>query len=293
MRPIFGALATLATLGMTSPLPAQPDPLAGSPSRFTTLDGARVHYKSLGTGRAAVVLIHCWACDMNVWRAQVPVLEGRVRIIALDLPGHGRSDKPAVSYTMEHFARAVQAVLRAAGVERGYLVGHSMGVPVAREFLRLYPTMTAGFVAVDGWLVSPGLDPAAAERQAKLFEGPGVAELFVQMIEPMFPSPDHAVIRQQLIRTAQATPQHVVASAMRGMLDPAIWRDQPIGVPLLVVIAKGPNWPADYQARVRRLNPDLEYEELEGVHHFLMLERPDLFNPLLIQFLRGLGALAG
>lgn len=272
---------------------AQGDPLAQSPSRFTTLDGARIHYKSLGTGRSAVVLIHCWACDMNVWQAQVPPLEGRVRIIALDLPGHGRSDKPGVAYTMAHFAAAVHAVLRAAGVDHAYLVGHSMGVPVAREFLRLYPAMTAALVAVDGWLVSPGLDAAAAERQAKLFEGPDTPKLFAQMIEPMFPAADQAALRQRVLRTALATPQHVVAGSMRGMLDPTIWRDEPIGVPLLVVVAKGPNWPADYQARIRRLHADADYEELEGVHHFLMLERPDLFNPLLIQFLRGLNALIG
>ena len=285
-------LIVFSTLGASSPAVGQDDALVKAPSRFATLDGARIHYKSIGTGRSAVVFVHCWACDMNVWQAQIPLLEGRVRLIAVDLPGHGRSDKPATGYTMEHFARAVNAVLEAAGVERAYLVGHSMGVAVARDFVRRYPGKTSGLVVVDGWLVAPGVDSAAVARQVKLFEGPGAAAVFEQMISPMFPAPEQAAAKRQVLQTARATPQHVVQASFRGMLDPAIWRDQPISVPLLVVMAMGPNWPADYRSRVLKLNPDAEYEELDGVHHFLMLERPDLFNPLLVQFLVGVGALA-
>jgi len=51
--------------------------------------------------------------------------------------------------------------------------------------------------------------------------------------------------------------------------------------------------PPAYRAHVRDLVPDLRYEELDQVHHFLMLERPDLFNPLLIEFLRAQGVLKG
>ncbi|MFN0181241.1 MAG: alpha/beta fold hydrolase [Gemmatimonadales bacterium] len=283
----------LAAIAVPTVAVGQGDVLASAPSRFATLDGSRVHYKSIGTGRTAVVLVHCWACDLNVWRTQVPVLEGRVRIIAIDLPGHGRSDKPTVAYTMAHFARATNAVLEASGVERAVVVGHSMGVPVVREFLRRYPAKVVGMVAVDGRLVSPGIDSASVERQVKLFEGPGAAAAFEQMIAPMFPAADQAALKRQVLQTARSTPQHVVQSSFRGMMDPAIWRDDPIPVPLLLIMAKGPNWPPDYRTRIQKLFPDAEYEELDGVHHFLMLERPDLFNPLLIQFLRGLGALAG
>jgi pimeloyl-ACP methyl ester carboxylesterase len=274
-------------------LAAQTDALTRVPSRFASIEGLRVHYKSIGSGRTAVVLVHCWACDLQVWRAQVAALDGRVRVIAVDLPGHGRSDKPVRAYSMPFFARAVNAVFESAGVERGVLVGHSMGVPIVREFARLFPNRTDALVAVDGWLVWPGLDSAAVERQVKLFEGPELSRSLEQMIAPMFPNPDQATLRRQVTQTALATPQHVVQGAMRGMLDRSSWRNDPIAVPALVVMAKGPSWPADYRARVLKLGADIRYEELEGVHHFLMLERPDLFNALLIEFLNSLGVLAG
>jgi pimeloyl-ACP methyl ester carboxylesterase len=285
------AATALVATSAVAPGQAQTEALARVPSRFATVEGIRVHYKSLGTGRSAVVLVHCWACDIGVWREQVPALDGRVRVLAIDLPGHGRSDKPVRAYSMAFFAKAVNAVMESAAVDRAILVGHSMGVPVVREMARQFGPKVQAVVLIDGWLVSPGLDSAAIERQVKLFEGPELARSFEQMITPMFPQPGQAGLRQQVIRTAQATPQHVVQASMRGMLDPAIWRNDPIPVPTLVVMAKGPNWPPDYRARVARVVPDLRYEELEQVHHFLMLERPDLFNPLLIEFLRSLGAL--
>src|SRR4029450_4289348 len=98
-------------------------------SRFTMLDGARIHYVNYGKGGEALVLIHGWTCNLDNWRDQFPDFAKRNRVIAIDLPGHGQSDKPQLSYTMDLFARAVDAVLQDAKVKRAVLVGHSMGTP--------------------------------------------------------------------------------------------------------------------------------------------------------------------
>ena len=270
---------------------AQADLLTRAPSRFAFLDGVRIHYKSLHSGRTAVVFVHGWACDLTVWRFQMAVLEQRARVLTLDLPGHGRSDKPVRAYTMEFFARAVNAVMEAAGVDQAVLVGHSMGTPIVRQFSRLFPTKTIGLVVVDGALKPPGLDSGGIERQVKQFSGPGLAVLWEQMITPLLPGPELDAVRRQVIKTAQSTPEHVVTGSIRGMMDPRIWTADTIRVPVLVVMAKGPNWPLAYRAYVKSHVPDLRYEELDGVHHFLMLERPDLFNPLLIGFLESQGLL--
>src|SRR3954452_12426731 len=93
-------------------------------------DGAKVHYESFGKGADALVFIHGWTCDGTFWRGQSPVYE-KQRSILIDLPGHGQSARPDVAYTQERFARAVDAVLRDAKVERAVVIGHSMGGPVA------------------------------------------------------------------------------------------------------------------------------------------------------------------
>jgi pimeloyl-ACP methyl ester carboxylesterase len=283
-------VAALAAAAAT-PAGAQPDPLDRAPSRFATFDGMRLHFKSLGTGRTAVVFVHCWACDMTVWRHQVEAVAGRARVVLLDLPGHGRSGKPEIEYSLALFARAVNAVLETSGVDRAVLVGHSMGTPVIRQFYRLHPGKTVGLVAVDGSLRRPELDSAGIERTVRPFEGPGYRQELERMVTGMYPGDDQAALRRSILHVALATPRHVVAGAMRAMLDPTIWGDDPIGVPLLVVVAKGPNWPPDYRAYVARLAPDLRYEEVDGVQHFLQMERPEIFNPILNRFLSSLGVL--
>ena len=83
-------------------------PLVASDAKY---DGARVHYESHGKGKEAVVFIHGWSCDLTFWRGQAPVYDAH-RSLLIDLPGHGQSDKPDVSYTPERFARAIEAVMR-------------------------------------------------------------------------------------------------------------------------------------------------------------------------------------
>jgi pimeloyl-ACP methyl ester carboxylesterase len=83
---------------------------------------------------------------MNFWRYQVPAFEGKIRMIVVDLPGHGESDKPKVDYTPDLFAKSVDAVLTEAGVKKVVLAGHSMGTPVVRQYARLYPKKTAGLI---------------------------------------------------------------------------------------------------------------------------------------------------
>lgn len=271
---------------LVSPVVGQGSALDRAPSRFASYEGIRVHYKSLGVGTTAVVFIHGWNCDYSAWRAQVPVVDGRVRAIFLDLPGFGRSDKPAVDYTMDYLAEGVTAVLHAAQVDRAVLVGHSMGTPVIRQFYRRHPAMVAGLVAVDGALRSYFSDTAAARPFLARFEGADYAANVEQMFDGMMPAGTDPEIRASIKRVAAATPQRVAVSAMRGMLAPAIWRDDPIDVPVLAVMAPNPAWTADYEAYVRRLAPGIQYETIKAAGHFVMLDHPNEFNGFLTEFLR-------
>src|SRR5690606_18420064 len=102
--------------------------------------------------KKALVLVHCWTCNVEFWRDTYNAFPG-YRVIAMDLPGHGKSDKPRTDYTMEYFAKAVDAVMKGAGVKQAVLVGHSMGSPIIRRYYELYPKKTIGLVIVDGSLI--------------------------------------------------------------------------------------------------------------------------------------------
>jgi len=253
-------------------------------SRYAKLDGQRVHYENHGKGREALVFVHGWTCSLKFWSRQVPAFDGKVRVIAIDLPGHGQSDKAQVAYTMDLFARAVDAVLRDAGVDRAALVGHSMGTPVIREFYRKYPQKTLALVIVDGPLRAFG-DKKMMEQFLAPLRGPGYKEAASKFIDSMFGQNATTEMRAEIKDAMLSTPQAVAISAMEGMADESIWKQDKITVPTLAIMAKSGFLATDAEQFYHSIAPKLEYQIWEGVGHFLMMEKPGEFNEVLAEFL--------
>src|SRR6266478_10064295 len=177
-------LLVLCGLMLAATAGAQGAKQSQTESRYASLDGARIRYQSYGKGREALVLIHGWTCNLDNWREVIPDLSKRSRVIAIDLPGHGQSDKPQLAYTMDLFARAVDAVMQDAGVKRAVLVGHSMGTPVARQFYRKYPQKTLAIVIVDGAL-RPFADKKMMDGFIAGFRGANYKVVATQMLTAM------------------------------------------------------------------------------------------------------------
>jgi len=253
--------------------------------RFAKLDTMRVHYQNYGEGNDAVVFIHGWSCNVNFWKANVPAFVNQSRVIAIDLPGHGESDKPQITYSMDLFARAIDAVLQDAKVERATLVGHSMGTPVIRQFYRKYPNKTRALVIVDG-----SLRPFSNPEQMKQFIDPLRGPDYKQQAELIIGFVAQAVKDKKTLEEIRAammsTPQHVMVGAFEAMMDDAIWKEDKIKAPTLAVMAKQPQWDAEYEKFVRELVPGIDYQMWEGVSHFLMMDEPQKFNDAVLAFLK-------
>lgn len=253
-------------------------------SRYVEVEGKKVHYVDAGSGDEAVVLVHGWSCNQGFWRAQIDGLSQRARILAVDLPGHGQSEKPEPGYSMAVFARAVAAAMDDAGVRRAVLAGHSNGTPVVRQFYRRYPERTAGLVIVDGTL-RPLATLERMQQMAAPLNGPdylAFATAFVDsMLPPSMPAERRAFIRQEMLKTSQ----DAMAGGFAAAADPAIWKDDKITVPTLVVLAAAPFWTEEYETFAKGLVPDVEWHVREGVSHFLMMDEPAWFNGLVAAFL--------
>ena len=259
----------------------------GAPqSRFAELDGLKVHYTSYGDAPFAVVFVHGWSCDETVWDKQGPALvRQNVRALTIDLPGHGRSDKPRIDYTMDLYARAIDAVLRDAGVEKAVLVGHSNGTPAIRQFYRQFPAKVGALVIVDGKL-RPFVDAAAMEKFIAPLRGEHYPQAAGTFIDAMTKPIDDGKLRERIKTMMLQTPQHVAVSEFESTTDPALWKPDPIDVPVLMILAKSPMWNAEYEQFARSIAPQLDYEIWDDVSHFLMMERPREFTDALLAFMR-------
>lgn len=254
--------------------------------RFARLDAMRVHYQNYGKGKEALVFIHGWSCNLNFWKANIPAFAQHTRVIAIDLPGHGESDKPQITYSMDLFARAIDAVLQAEKVERATLVGHSMGTPVIRQFYRKYPQKTRALVIVDGSL-RPFGNPEQMKQFLEPFREPNYKEHAERMIGFIAQSVKDKKTLEEIKTAMMSTPQHVMAGAMDAMMDDAIWKTQDkINVPTLAVMAKQPAWTDEYEKFARDLVPGIDYQMWEGVSHFLMMDEPQKFNDTVLAFLK-------
>jgi pimeloyl-ACP methyl ester carboxylesterase len=248
----------------------------------------KVHYVTTGRGRHTIVFVHCWAGNLGFWREQVPALAGKARLVLVDLPGHGQSDKPHTAYTMDFFAGAVLAVMRDAHTDRATLVGHSMGTPVICRVYRQAPEKVAALVAVDGTLRRPKLRPEQAEQFVAAFRAPEYRENTRQVMGSMFPVPGTEALRDRVVSELLVTPQYVMVGAMEGMFgaDQPDWDIKQATVPVLVINAPNPMWTPEYEAYARALSPKTDYCTIDGVGHWLMLEKPTEFNTVLLDMLR-------
>jgi pimeloyl-ACP methyl ester carboxylesterase len=245
------------------------------------VEGRKVHYSSYGKGHKALVLVHGWTCDETFWASNVPGLSKQYRVVTVDLPGHGQSD-PAPEYSMDAFADAVSAVMTEAKVKRATLVGHSMGGPVLLAFARRHREQVTALVAVDAAFSDP---KSAARSQAKgrSFLGPDALTAREAIVRHMFSTATLPATREHILRVMLAVPEQVADGAIQGMRDPEFWREDRIDLPFLEIAAGSSAYitlPA-----LRGRFPLAQIKRIRGTGHFLMMEKPLVFNRTLLAWL--------
>jgi pimeloyl-ACP methyl ester carboxylesterase len=216
---------------MTSPAFADPADHAVPPPWFraaleasvepgsVAVDGAMISYRAFGE-RAdnGIVLVHGGAAHARWWDHIAPLLARGRRVVALDLSGHGDSDRRDV-YNLDFWAHEVLAVASAAGITGPPIViGHSMGGFVALRVAGLYGTQIEGVVVID----SPVRDITPEERAARDQRAFGPLRVY--------PSREAAIARFHPIPDQPALPYimaHVAATSIRETGGGWSWKFDP------------------------------------------------------------------
>jgi pimeloyl-ACP methyl ester carboxylesterase len=245
-----------------------------------TVDGINLNWASAGSGSQTVILVHGWTCDLTSWREQVPTISQKYRVITLDLPGHGKSGSPKDGrLSMELFARAIEAVRSEAKIEKAVLVGHSMGTPVVRQYALMYPQRVEALVLVDGLVLVQGTPGFAMPPMT----GPEGKKARETMIRGMFSSATTPQLQQHILKMMLDTSESTAAGAMTATWDQSWWKNDVVSVPVLGIYAEKSG--LANRDGMKRLYSNLEYHEIPGTGHFLMMEKPQDFNRLLTEFL--------
>src|SRR5215471_925524 len=127
--------------------------------QFRTVHGYRRAFVDVGQG-PAILLIHGIGDSSDTWGDVIPSLAKDYRVMAPDLLGHGRSDKPRADYSVAAYANGMRDLLSVLEVERATVVGHSLGGGVAMQFAYQYPERCERLVLVSTGGVSHEVHPA-------------------------------------------------------------------------------------------------------------------------------------
>jgi pimeloyl-ACP methyl ester carboxylesterase len=156
-------------------------------AKILELPGGDLQILDRGPRRGTpIVLLHGWTCAIDWWDRMMPLLEERHRVVAIDLLGHGGSEKPAGGYSMENQAELVAQALRRLGLRRAIVVGHSMGAVVGTALSEVEPSLTSGLAIVDQAPANDGYGSDLPLTAAATFT-PVIGEALWQL------SPDFAI----------------------------------------------------------------------------------------------------
>jgi pimeloyl-ACP methyl ester carboxylesterase len=273
--------------GAETPPAAANAPVAagnGAPQIATSADGVHIEYHVYGKGEPAVILIHGWSCDGNYWSAQLADLQAKYTTVTVDLAGHGASGRNRTDWSIGNFGEDVAAVARQLQNMKIVLVGHSMGGPVALEATRRIGDRVIGIVAVDS-LKTIG-QPVPSDAQVKAWVQPfrddfiGHTREFVS--GTLFGKDADPKFVQKVAYDMGLEPPDVAVPAMESVLRMDFAKVLPeIHVPIVAINSSLP--PAVDAARIRKIVPDFKAITIEKTDHFLMLDAPERFNPVLLQ----------
>lgn len=187
-RPFLWSLPVLfGTVTSHSIAQKPPDPLVAElggdfASGTATVNGVKLYYVRGGDG-PALILIHGFPQDWYEFHAIMPTLARRFTVVAIDLPGIGRSAGTPNGYDADDMANDLHALAQVLGLKRPYIVGHDIGGMVAYAYARLFPEAARGVMILDvplpgiqGWDQIQG-DPSV--WHIRFMQVPGLAEKLV------------------------------------------------------------------------------------------------------------------
>jgi len=244
---------------------------------FTVRDGVRLAYVEAGQGGEPVLLVHGMQCDHTHMLPLFEHLARSRRVVAVDLRGHGASDKPAGDYSNAVFHADIAHLCAALGLARPVGIGHSFGGSMLLDLAVQRPDLLGGLVLLDSGVRT------LADKQAELgpaYEAPVSREFLASRL---FGPDDPPALKAAILERMAATPQHVVDAMRKTVLafDGAA-AAQACRLPALFLLADKPFTDA---ATLASLGPNWRTGQVVGAGHFVQLVAPDQVNAMVDRFL--------
>lgn len=264
-----------------------------------------IAYIDEGEGDQTILLVHGLASNAGFWRYNIDALAKNNRVIAIDLPGYGKSDKGDYAYGMTYYADQVAHFIKELELENVVLVGHSMGGQIGITLSINHPESIEKLI-----LAAPAgiekFDRGEGEWLANALTMKGIVTATEPMVRENLSlnfyrwSDDYNWMVEERVRMAK-TPEmrefaYTVLQSIRGMLDePTTDFLTLVPHPTLIVYGAkdgmipnrylNPGYTSEVFEKGAELIPDASLKALDKTGHMLQIENPEGFNQAVLYFL--------
>lgn len=267
-------------------------------SHFVSVEGLNIHYLAAGAGEP-ILLLHGFPTSSFLYRNVAPYLAQKNRVIALDLPGYGKSAKPLdASYSFRFYGRVLTGLLDALNLQQIGLVVHDIGGPIGLNWAihnpervrrlavlntLVYPEMSWAVVAFVLALKTPGVAwwltgkaGLKATMRLGLYDKQKVTPEVLAGVQTPFETPE---ARRALIKAG--------AGLHRDGFKDIAEKLPSFKMPVRVIYGERDRVLPDVAKTMARVAQDLPHAEVTALPdcgHFLQEERPDEVGQLLAEF---------
>ncbi|HLH72604.1 MAG TPA: alpha/beta hydrolase [Chloroflexota bacterium] len=264
------------------------------------VNGLRYHVLDAGQG-TPVILLHGFPDTSELWRRQIDALvRAGFRVIAPDLRGRGKTERPpnVADYALPLIVQDVAALLTALGIQRAHVVGHDWGAAVAWLFAAFLPDRVDHLVAISvgypGAASRPKLEDLQKGWYRLLLQFEGIAEELIQQDGwYLFRELLHGGGDEELYIASLSEPGALTAGFnwYRANLPPERLLSAPelppVKAPTLGIWSTGDLYLTErgMLASAAKVTGPWKYVRIEDASHWIPLDKPDLLNQLLLEFL--------
>lgn len=258
----------------------------------TDVLGSTIFYEINGQG-LPIIFVHGLGGTSNVWHGQRQTLSKFYQVITLDLPGSGRSSKNDSTYSMERWAGQIVGLADSLKLDRFVVAGHSMSTITAQKCAAKFPKRILGLVLCGPLTELPAEGKANFKNRADLVRKDGMIAIADAVLGGGLTAATRegnpaltGMTREMLLgNDPLCYAGHCLALAAASARE-----DQPL-IQCPILILEGDQdavTPLASCQAIAQAVPKTQIRIVPATAHYTMMERPELFNSLLLEFLCGL-----